>query len=123
MNKQRENIYGLRRQLLEGKIRLDDGEEMDTRQYVTSLAEDLLDDAMETYAGREMDVEEWDLDALRLDMTRVFGLDADDYAAADFAGKTADEIRDALWERITSRYERKSRWGPELRRVERDIML
>ena len=125
MNKQRENIYGLRRQLLEGKIRLDDGEEMNTREYVMSLAEDLLDDAMETYAGKEMDVEEWDLDALKLDMTRVFGLDADDYAAADFAGKTADEIRDALWERVTKRYDTKEQLvGAELlRRVERDIML
>jgi preprotein translocase subunit SecA len=125
MNKQRENIYGLRRQLLEGRIRLDDGAEMDTRAYVMSLAEDLLDDAMETYAGPEMDVEEWDLDALRLDMTRVFGLDAEDYAAADFAGKTADEIRDAIWERITARYQAKEQVvGPDLlRRVERDIML
>jgi preprotein translocase subunit SecA len=125
MNKQRENIYGLRRQLLEGKIRMDDGLEMDTRQYVTSLAEDLLDDAMETYAGAQMDVEEWDLDALKLDMTRVFGLDAEDYAAADFAGKTADEIRDTLWERIVGRYDAKEQLvGPELlRRVERDIML
>jgi preprotein translocase subunit SecA len=125
MNKQRENIYGLRRQLLEGKIRLDDGEEMNTREYVMSLAEDLLDDAMETYAGTQMDVEDWDLDALRLDMTRVFGLDAEDYAAADFGGKTADEIRDTLWERITGRYETKEQLvGSELlRRVERDIML
>jgi preprotein translocase subunit SecA len=125
MNKQRENIYGLRRQLLEGRIRLDDGEEMDTREYVMSLAEDLLDDAMETYAGREMDVEEWDLDALKLDMTRVFGLDAEDYAAADFAGKTADEIRDTLWERVAKRYQVKEELvGAELlRRVERDIML
>jgi preprotein translocase subunit SecA len=58
-------------------------------------------------------------------MTRVFGLDAEDYAAADFGGKTADEIRDTLWERITGRYETKEQLvGSELlRRVERDIML
>ncbi|HTL01838.1 MAG TPA: SEC-C metal-binding domain-containing protein, partial [Vicinamibacterales bacterium] len=64
-------------------------------------------------------------EALKLDMTRTFGLDAEDFAAADFAGKTADEIRDALWERITKRYDAKEQLvGPELlRRVERDIML
>src|SRR6202165_5571399 len=39
MNKQRENIYGLRRQLLEGKIVLDEGEELDTRRYLMMLAE------------------------------------------------------------------------------------
>ncbi len=58
-------------------------------------------------------------------MTRVFGLDADDFAAADFAGKTSDEIREALWERIVARYDAKEQLvGAELlRRVERDIML
>jgi preprotein translocase subunit SecA len=125
MNKQRENIYGLRRQLLEGKIVLDEGDELDTRKYLMMLAEGLLDDAIDTYAGRETDADEWDLDALKLDMTRVFGLDAGDYAAADFADRTSDEIREALWQRITKRYEDKEQLvgGDILRRVERDIML
>src|SRR5204862_3754767 len=57
MNKQRENIYGLRRQLLEGKIVLDEGDQLDTRQYLMMLAEDLLADAIETYAGHDTDVE------------------------------------------------------------------
>src|SRR4029078_5499094 len=51
MNKQRENIYGLRRQILEGKVRLDEGDELDTRAYVMTLAEDVLDDAIEAYIG------------------------------------------------------------------------
>jgi preprotein translocase subunit SecA len=129
MNKQRENIYALRRELLEGKIRLsgedDEVEELDTRAYLMTLAEDILDDAIEAYAGKALDVEEWDLDALRMDMTRVFGLDAADFEAADFAGKSADEIRDALWGRILQKYESKEQLvTPEvLRHVERDIML
>ena len=57
MNKQRENIYALRRELLEGKIRLsdedEDVEELDTRAYLMTLAEDILDDAIEAYAGKE----------------------------------------------------------------------
>ena len=62
MNKQRENIYTLRRQLLEGRIRLDEGEEtVDSHGYLLQLAEDLLDDIVERFAGQEMDVEEWDL--------------------------------------------------------------
>ena len=47
MNKQRENIYALRRQILEGSIKLtdenDQEEVLDTREYVMTLAEDLLD--------------------------------------------------------------------------------
>jgi preprotein translocase subunit SecA len=129
MNKQRENIYALRRELLEGKIRLsgedDEVEELDTRAYLMTLAEDILDDAIEAYAGKALDVEEWDLDALQMDMTRVFGLDAADFEAADFGGKSADEIRDALWGRIVQKYESKEQLvTPEvLRHVERDIML
>src|SRR3989449_1106246 len=53
MNKQRENIYALRRQILEGKIRLQDeeGDEtaLDTRAYLMELAEDILDALMDTY--------------------------------------------------------------------------
>jgi preprotein translocase subunit SecA len=125
MNKQRENIYGLRRQILEGKVRLDDGGELDTREYLLSLAEDVLDDAVETYIGPEIDVDEWDFEAMKLDLTRVFALDGDDYATVDFAGRTAVEIRDALWERITKKYDAKEEVvGVDLlRRVERDIML
>jgi preprotein translocase subunit SecA len=125
MNKQRENIYGLRRQLLEGTIRLDEGEAVDTRGYLMLLAEDLLDDAIDTYAGHQTDVEEWDLDALKLDLSRVFGLDAADYMAADFADKTSDEIRDALWGRIQKRYtDKEALLSSEIiRRVERDVML
>ena len=40
MNKQRETVYGLRRELLEGKIRITEDEEVDTRGYLMTLAED-----------------------------------------------------------------------------------
>src|SRR6059036_271982 len=56
MNKQRENIYALRRQILEGQIRLQDeeGEEtaLDTREYLFELAEDILDALIDTYAAK-----------------------------------------------------------------------
>src|SRR5207342_1393964 len=52
MNKQRENIYALRRQILDGAIRLqdEDGEEavLGAREYLMSLAEDILDSIVET---------------------------------------------------------------------------
>jgi preprotein translocase subunit SecA len=133
MNKQRENIYALRRELLEGKVRIQDEEaeevnEVDTRAYLMMLAEDVLDDAIEAYAGKEMEPEEWDLDALKMDMSRVFGLDAGDYLGLELNDKSAEEIRDALWERIAAKYETKEKQvqlvSPELmRRIERDFML
>ena len=77
--------------------------------YLMTLAEDILDDAIEAYAGKEMEPEDWDLDALKMDMSRVFGLDAGDYLGLDFKDKSAEEIRDVLWERIVEKYEAKEK--------------
>jgi preprotein translocase subunit SecA len=133
MNKQRENIYALRRELLEGKVRVQDEDveeinDVDTRAYLMTLAEDVLDDAIEAYEGKEMEPEEWDLDALKMDMSRVFGLDAGDYLGLDFKEKSAEEIREALWERITQKYAAKEKQvqlvsADLMRRIERDFML
>src|SRR5262245_57102481 len=126
MNKQRENIYALRRQILEGSIRLQDeeGEEevLDTRQYLMSLAEDLLDSLIATYAAREADFDQWDLDALKREVGKVFAIDT---APLDFSDRTADEIHDQLWERAVASYDDKEKLvGRDvLQRVERDIML
>jgi len=126
MNKQRESIYALRRQILDGQIRLQDEEGQEqvlgTREYLTSLAEDILDAVVETYAPRAADFEQWDVEALKREASRVFAVDV---ASLDFSDRTADEIRDMLWERILGSYEEKEKLiGREiLQRVERDIML
>src|SRR5262249_13145844 len=110
MNKQRENVYALRRQILEGEIRLTDeeGQEevLDTRAYMISLAETILDQTVETYAPRESDAEEWDLDALKREVGRMFAVDTADL---DFSDQTADEINDALWARIQASYDEKEK--------------
>ena len=125
MNKQRENVYTLRRELLEGQIHYAEGEVLGTREYLMALAEGLLEGIFDTYCGRKMDVEAWDLDALKREVGRVFGLDANEYATIGFEGKSSDEIQDALWTRVVSSYEEKERIvGRELiGRIERDIML
>src|SRR5436190_13915765 len=43
MNKQRESIYALRREILDGKIRIDEDEIIDSREYLMELGEDILD--------------------------------------------------------------------------------
>jgi preprotein translocase subunit SecA len=126
MNKQRENVYALRRQILEGEIKLSDENDeevvLGTREYLMELAEDLLDGLISTYAPRSADFEDWDLDALKLEAARVFAIDAD---ALSFEDMTSDEIRDLLWQRMVASYEEKEGIvGREiLQRVERDIML
>jgi preprotein translocase subunit SecA len=121
MNKQRENIYALRREILEGAIKFDDGEVATTHDYLLSVAEEVLDALVDTYTAGT-DREEWDLDALKREYARVFAIDA---ASIDFADLTSDGIRDKLWDRLLPTYEEKEKAiGPELlRRVERDVML
>jgi preprotein translocase subunit SecA len=63
MNKQRENVYTLRRELLEGQIKIDEEEIVDSRGYVTAIAEELVEDLVDAHAGKEQDAEAWDLDA------------------------------------------------------------
>jgi preprotein translocase subunit SecA len=125
MNKQRENIYALRRQILEGRVQIAEDEVVDTRAYLMSLAGDVLDGDVETYCGPKMNPEDWDLEALRRDVSRVFALEPEQLAPVEFGGRTSEEISDALWAVISRKYDEKEHLiGSEmLRRVERDVML
>jgi preprotein translocase subunit SecA len=122
MNKQRENVYALRRETLEGTIRIDDEETTDTRGYLMMLAEDLLDTLIDTHAPKGAESETWDLDALRRDIGRVFGIDA---AGMTWDGRSLAEIHDEVWAACLASYEAKEQQvAPAImRRVERDIML
>ena len=72
-----------------------------------------------------MDVEEWDLAALRQEVSRLFALEADDYAGIDFDRmSTRRDPRRALGTHPESYDEKEKLLGAELlRRIERDIML
>jgi preprotein translocase subunit SecA len=125
MNKQRESVYTLRREILEGKIHLSEEDVADTRGYLMATAEELLDEKVDLFAGQEMDVEEWDVPALKRDLSQIFALSDRDYAGIAFDSLSSAEIRDALWERITGKYGEKEKVIPRdvLGRVERDLLL
>jgi preprotein translocase subunit SecA len=125
MNKQRESVYTLRREILDGQIHLSEDELSDTRGYVMATAEEILDDKIETFAGKDVDEDEWDLEALKRDLTQVFSLSEDDYEEIGITNKGTEELRDALWERIQAKYAEKEKIVPPdlMRRVERDLML
>jgi preprotein translocase subunit SecA len=127
MNKQRESVYTLRRQLLEGRVQVDEEEFLDTRGYLMMLAEDFVDNLVELHAPKDSDPEEWDLDALRLAMAEAFGLDSKELVTLSLDEMTAADIVDALLAKAVAQYEAKEQTlivDPTLlRRVERDIML
>ncbi len=125
MNKQRESVYTLRREVLEGKIHLSEEEVVDTHAYLMALAEDILEDQIERFAGKQAEFEDWDIPALIREVSRVVGLETDQLEGLKLDEMSSDEIGDTLWALIKASYEEKEKMvGPDLlRRVERDIML
>jgi preprotein translocase subunit SecA len=125
MNKQRENVYTLRRELLEGRITLED-DATDTRGYLMTLAEELAESLVETHANREQDPAEWDVAAIVRGASDTFGIEPERLEALALGDRTPAEMVDAMFELAVARYEEKEKLLPDaaiLRRVERDIML
>src|SRR6516165_3874525 len=67
MNKQREAVYGLRRQLLEGL----DQKELIVEDYVR----DILGSALDKYAGKDTHPQDWDIKGLKNETFTKFGVD------------------------------------------------
>ena len=125
MNKQRENIYTLRRELLDGHIHVSKDEIVGSREYLMTLAEDLVDQAVEASCGREVDPEEWDIAPLKQSVGELAGLTPETLDALELDDKSPDEMLDELWGAVKRRYEEKEQAVETeiLRRVERDVML
>jgi preprotein translocase subunit SecA len=108
MNKQRENVYTLRRQLLEGTIQFEDGETVTPHQYVTTVAADVLDSMIDTHLAEDADPDEWDLEALRRDLAHVFALEAADLDAVLDGEQSRSELRDAVAALVHREYDEKA---------------
>jgi preprotein translocase subunit SecA len=115
MNKQREAIYKIRRDLLEGA---------DQKEYIRELANDILMDLVDKFASREKSPDTWDLEALRVSVGNQFGVDISQLGF-DIKETTYAELAEKLSGTIRSRYEDKEqRLGSEyIRFQERMIML
>ncbi|MGH9668921.1 MAG: preprotein translocase subunit SecA [Terriglobales bacterium] len=116
MNKQREAVYGLRRQLLEGL----DQKDLILEDYVASILSDLL----EQYAPEKAHPDDWDLAGLKNQVFTRFGVDL---AAEGVKGEELgrQELGDAIFDKLKQRYEAKEKLlGPDAMRYhERMIML
>ena len=125
MNKQRESVYSLRRELLEGKIHLTEDEVADSREYLLTLGEELLESTVDRYTGEEADPENRDFGALKAAVVEIYGIDGSELDSVDIEGMSAGDATDALWKPVLAKYETKEGLIPTdiLRRVERDIML
>jgi preprotein translocase subunit SecA len=121
MNKQRETIYGLRRQLME---------EPDQRDYLlrdppkSGVAYDLLSDLTKQYLNPDASPDDWDGDNYKLQIKTIYDFDAD-AERIDIQELASPEVADAIWEKLKVKYARKEEQiGVEaMRTYERIIML
>jgi len=125
MNKQRESVYTLRREILDGHVHLTEDEVVDTKEYLLALAEEILEEQVDRFAGKALDVDEHDIPALIREISRIFGVDTQTLEALELEDKSAEEVADTVWALIKTSYTEKETLvgGDLLRRIERDIML
>src|SRR5687767_12165314 len=119
MNKQRETIYGLRRQLME---------QPEHREYLlgeTGVARDLLQDLTEAYLNPKIAPGDWDIDTYAAEIENIYAVDPAVDANVNFKTMTSPEIEEAIWKKATEKYDEKEKiaGAESLRAYERYIML
>lgn len=116
MNKQREAVYSLRRQILEGL----DQKELILEDYVAGVLSELMDE----FAGKDAHPEDWNVKGLKSAIFTRFGVDI---AAEGITPETLNrqELGDGIFEKLKERYEAKERLigSEQMRHHERLIML
>ena len=116
MNKQREAVYGTRRQLLEGI----DQKELITDDYVSNILSTILD----THAPDKLHPDQWDIKALQDAVVMQFGMDitAEGIPVREL---NRHELGEALFTHLKERYDAKEQiiGAQAMRYHERMIML
>jgi len=116
MNKQREAVYGLRRQLLEGV----EQKERILEDYVSGI----LSDVMDQFCGAKVHPDNWDIKGMKDAIFTRFGVDilAEGIKPESLSRQ---ELGDAIFAKLKERYDAKEKLiGPDAMRYhERMIML
>ncbi len=114
MNKQRETIYGRRRELLEGK---------DQHEYVMEAADRVADWLVEKFCPKEHP-NEWNVEGLKQEFWSRFGIDLRKQEL-HANPKAPEQLTEQLREIVHQQYEEREKvWGSERMRVhERMILL
>jgi preprotein translocase subunit SecA len=119
MNKQRETIYGLRRQLMF---------QPEHREYLlgeSGVARDLLHDLTNDFLNPQVSPADWDVDTYAAEIESIYAVDPAVDADVNFDTMNPQQIEEAVWRKAIANYEEKEKLaGAEsLRAYERYIML
>jgi preprotein translocase subunit SecA len=112
-NKQRQAVYGMRRNLLEG---------LDQKERVIEMVRGIVRQFIDMRAPDGQHPDTWDLQALRTDVLSQFGHKVD---PAELAGMTRVEMEEFICERLAQKYQEKEDLvGADImRQTERMVML
>lgn len=125
MNKQREAIYTIRRQLLEGYYGETPEKQAEAqREDILGRAEDLLVGLIDQYMPKEQPAHEWDLVGFKDEMRKIYNFDVDQEGLR-LEELGTEEAHEELWRRLEAKYaEKEVQVGVEaMRNLERYIML
>jgi preprotein translocase subunit SecA len=115
MNKQREAIYGLRRQLLEGE---------DQKEYISRMGDEIMTSLVEQYAPANVLPGQWELDVLSNAVKEQFGFDFQ-AEGIDPSALGSKALEEELIAKAHEKYDKKEAiiGAPAMRYHERMIML
>ena len=113
MNKQRQAVYGMRRQLLEGE---------NQKERIVEIVRGILASFIDQFCGHNVRYDQYDLPGLQTAVLNEFGAKID---LDGLAGLTSREIEQKIEEILMERYDEKERMigADNLRHAERIIML
>ena len=112
-NKQRQAVYGMRRQLLEG---------VDQKERILDMVRGIVEQLVDRHCPDDKHPDTWDLATLRNDILSQFG--AKIYFT-ELSNATRVEITDAIYERLKEKYQEKEDLvgADVMRHTERIVML
>jgi preprotein translocase subunit SecA len=112
-NKQRQAVYGMRRQLLEG---------IDQKERIMDMVRGIVDQYIDMRCPADKHPDTWDLATLRNDVLSQFGAKVD---LSDMGLMTKIELSDAIFDRLQQKYQEKEDLvgADVMRQTERIVML
>jgi preprotein translocase subunit SecA len=116
MNRQRQLIYQIRRDILHGK---------NFAAHIAELRDAIFENIFTYYVDENKEPEDWDFNSLQTEMLAQFGVDIKSMFSDDIENIPHPEIRETLHNYLQATYrEKENLMGPErMREMERIIML
>jgi preprotein translocase subunit SecA len=115
MNKQRETIYSLRKELLENQ---------NAREFI-NIAEDFFEDMVDELIPADGGLEDWNYDGLKVKLKELYSYEVDEVDGRKLEDLTNHEIKNIVWPLIHKSYKDKEEVATAdfLKHYERMIML